>query len=380
MTLNDLGYVRERQGRAAEAEQFYARAVALAAELAGATDVDDQFKETMAGARQALDDLRAGKSSKLLAEKDRAAGRKYEEATVKARKGDAGAELLYQEAIALWEEVLPQVNDEDGRKIAVAQLATTYIQLGELQEQFDKRPAAEASLKKGIAYGEKALALDPNRPLTKHNLEVARRLLEELREHALQEEVTRLCGAERFADARDRYLRGIEEQEERGRAGDDRAAAARRLAYRLNRFAWFLAHCPDERVRDAKAAVKHARRATELQPDVEDYWDTLAMVQYRNGDWRDSLASLERVKDKAGGLSARGWFLTAMSLHHLKRREEARAAWRKGVEWIDERQRQAEDNALLRFQYEMMRPAVEALRREAQDLIEGKDPANRGVG
>jgi hypothetical protein len=53
---------------------------------------------------------------------------------------------------------------------------------------------------------------------------------------------------------------------------------------------------------------------------------------------------------------------------------------RKAVEWVDERKRQAEDNPVLRFQYELMRPALESLRREAEDLLQGKDPADRGIG
>jgi hypothetical protein len=52
----------------------------------------------------------------------------------------------------------------------------------------------------------------------------------------------------------------------------------------------------------------------------------------------------------------------------------------KTVEWIEDQQRKAEENAVLRVQYEMMRPALESLRREAENLIEGKDPATRGVG
>jgi hypothetical protein len=38
--------------------------------------------------------------------------------------------------------------------------------------------------------------------------------------------------------------------------------------------------------------------------------------------------------------------------HQLRQREQARGAFRKAVEWIEEEQRKAEDNALLRFQYE----------------------------
>jgi tetratricopeptide (TPR) repeat protein len=201
-----------------------------------------------------------------------------------------------------------------------------------------------------------------------------------LREQALEEEVSKLCAAQRYADAIELHERSIAEQEERVRSGKDRDTAVRGLASRLSGFAWFLAHLPDGRFRDTKGALKHARRATDLQPDVGDYWYTLAMVQYRNGDWRKSLASLEKVKTRDGELDASGWFLTAMNLHRLKQKKDARAALQKADEWIDERKRQAADNVQLRFQYEMMRPAIETLRREAEKLLEGKDPADQGVG
>jgi hypothetical protein len=121
--------------------------------------------------------------------------------------------------------------------------------------------------------------------------------------------------------------------------------------------------------------VAHARRATELQAAEGTYWYTLAIVQYRNGDWRDSQASLEQVKAREGEFGATAWFLAAMNLHRLKRPDEARAAFRKGIAWIDERRRQARDNAVLQFQYELIRPTIEALQREAEQLLEGKGPA-----
>src|SRR5262249_43787436 len=153
---------------------------------------------------------------------------------------------------------------------AIARLATACLQLGDLEQQLGKRSAAEATFKKAIDYGEKAVSLDPDRPLPKHNLEVARQMLDGLHDHALQEELDKLCRTERYADAIELCHRSIDEQEERVRSGKDRDAATRRLAFRLDRFAWFLAHCPDGRVRDTKAAVKQARRATELQPDAGD--------------------------------------------------------------------------------------------------------------
>ena len=113
---------------------------------------------------------------------------------------------------------------------------------------------------------------------------------------------------------------------------------------------------------------------------VGDYWYTLAMAQYRHGDWRHSLASLERMKSKESEFDAADWLLIAMNRHQLKQRVEARSALRKAVEWMEDRQRKAEDNAVLRFQYESMRKFIEALKDEAEKLIEGKGRGAEAVG
>jgi len=342
-------------------------------------DLCNEYFEVQESLHIALSDVQEVKLAKLLEEKEQTALRKYEEAQVKADQGDIAAQILYEEAIALWEEVLSQATDPAYRKFAVARLATAYLQLGELQQQLGKRSQAESTLGKAIDYGERAVAAEPERPLLSHNLEVARRLLGGLREQALQEQMTELCSAHRFADAIDLCVRSIEEREKQVGSGKDRDAAVWRLAYRLDQFAWFLAHCPDGRFRDTEAAIKHARRATELQPDAGDYWYTLAMVQYRSGDWRDSLASLDKVKAEQGEFSAVDWLLVAMNRQQLKQRQDARAALRKAIEWLEEQERKAEGNPLLRLQYEMMRSNIEALRQEAVNLIEGEDSAGRRV-
>ncbi len=380
LTLNNLGLICERRGNADQAEKYYTRAVAVADGLAGDPQVNKEFQQVLDSARAALAQLRDHKVNRALEEKEKTACRKYEEAQVQADKGGAEAERLTQEAIALWEEILPQATNEEYRRAAVARLLTAYLLLAELQKHHGRRFQAEQSVKRAIDYGQKAVAKDPDRPLPKHNLEVARQMLEEVREEAFQEKIDRLCGAERYADACDLFLKAIEDQPGPARSGEDGGAARRRLAHRLDRFAWFLAHCPDERVRDTKAAVKRAGRATELQPDVGDYWYTLAVVQYRDGRWRDSLASLEMVKAREGELDASSWLLTAMNRQRLGQREEARRALRKAAQWVEEQQRKAEDNALLRLRLEMMRPGIDALRKEAERLIEGKGPGGEGVG
>src|SRR5262249_11928693 len=148
--------------------------------------------------------------------------------------------------------ILPLATTPDTRCYVFSQLAAAYLGVGELRQQQGQRPEAEAALLKSIDYAEEAVKLDRDQPLARDNLEQARQMLEGQREGELRKEVDRLCAARRFAEAAATWARRIEEQEELLRAGKDREAVSRRLAGRLARSAWFLAHCPDGRVRDTK--------------------------------------------------------------------------------------------------------------------------------
>ena len=169
------------------------------------------------------------------------------------------------------------------------------------KERLGKRSESEASLKKAIDYGQRSVDLEPARPLAKHNLDVARRMLEGLREQAFEEEINKLEPAPNASRTPSTSSR----EESRNRMnGSVPARALRRPCpawlYRLNRLAWLLAHCPDRRAPQRQGRDRARRRATSLRSDVGDYWYTLAMAQYRHGDWRDSLVSLDTLKAKQG--------------------------------------------------------------------------------
>jgi tetratricopeptide (TPR) repeat protein len=379
-TLYDLGYIRQERDRLDEAETYYARALAAGGHLVDDPSADGDFKRIMAHARWVVDSMRDQKLGKGLDEKTRLADRKYEEGWIKAQKGEAAAaEPLYVEAIALWEEVLPQVESPVFCKAATIQLAEAYLALAELRLRQNMAGDAEKALLKSIKYGEDAVKLAPDRPIAKHNLDVARRRLDHQREQAHETEIDRLVAAERIADALDLSARGVEELEEQleKNKGDD--GVKRRLAYRLDRYAWLLAHCPDGRGRDTRQAVRLAHRAVNLQSDASEYRYTLATVQYRNGSWQESMTSLDGLKKREGQWEASAWLLVAMNRHRLGQREAAREALREAHKRIEDQQSKAESNPLIRLQLEMSRPALDGLRREAESLIEGKDPT-RGVG
>jgi tetratricopeptide (TPR) repeat protein len=380
LTLCNLGWIRRSQDRLDEAAEFYTRAVAVGDEVANAPQVDKQYREALAEARHFLTALQEHQALKGLDEKDRRAWDKYDESLVQARKGDVAAEATIREAIALWEEILPRATAVEYRKVVLPQLALAHLRLAELQQQ-GKSAEVETSLRKAIDYGEQALKVGPGRPrLVAENLELARQALDRLREFTHEESINRLYLANRFNEAFEVASRGIEEMEKRSRSDKDGQAAVGLLANRLDHLAFFLAHCPAAGIRDTKAAVAHANRAVKMRPTVASYWYTLAIAHYRNGSWNDSEAALAELKTLQGGLEGNGLFLTAMNLYQRKKPAEARAALRKAVEWMDDRKRQAEDDALLRFQFELMRPGLERLRREAESLLDGKDPSGDRIG
>ncbi len=183
----------------------------------------------------------------------------------------------------------------------------------------------------------------------------------------------------RFADAANCYVQNIEDLENRSRSYENFESPNRRWAARLDQYAWFLAHCPDDEVRDTAAAIHHAKRATELQPEEVGYWYTLAMVQYRNRDWQNSLRTIEVVKEIQDGITAHDWILIAMNRYGLNQKGEADAALAKAKDWLNDRKESAGEDPVLRIQYEILRSQIDALLREAEDLINGKTPPPMGV-
>jgi WD40 repeat protein/serine/threonine protein kinase len=117
-----------------------------------------------------------------------------------------------------------------------------------------------------------------------------------------------------------------------------------------NSFAWFLATCPESKVRDAKRAVPLAKRATELAPELGGYWNTLGVAQYRAGEWKASLAALQRSMDLRKGGDGNDWFFLAMAYWQLGEKEKARQQYDRAVDWMDKNKPQ--DEALSRFRAE----------------------------
>lgn len=368
--LNNLSWLREAQGRLDEAERYASRCAGMERTVSGGGPDDAEFREVIGHAKQALARLEGNAAAGAVVASDDAARLKYEEAIVASDRDPAAACRLMNEAIAAWETVLGGAVEEGARSYVVQRLAYAHLRLAGFEDAAGHRDAAKTALQKGIESLERLKDADPDGVLLARNLGAARDHLDELHEQEFEEGIERLTSAQRFGDVIEAYRRGIAELE--GRTGE---SAKQRLARRLDGFAWLLTHCPVERLRDLPTALGHARRATELVPGSAAHWYTLAIVAYRNAAWQDSLAALEREEAIVGSSDPGDCFLRAMILFRLGQRDAAAAALRRGKEMVDELERRAGQNPVLRLQHDLIRPAMEALRQEAEALLEGRDVA-----
>jgi eukaryotic-like serine/threonine-protein kinase len=127
----------------------------------------------------------------------------------------------------------------------------------------------------------------------------------------------------------------------------------------LNNLAWLLVSSPDSAIRDPKRAQELATKAIALDPNSSVFLNTLGVVQYRSGQWREAIASLQRSEeaDPDRYFAYNGFFI-AMAHHQLGESEMAREWYRKSIQWMDAGH--AGDQELARF------------RKEAAGLLEEK--------
>jgi serine/threonine protein kinase/WD40 repeat protein len=97
--------------------------------------------------------------------------------------------------------------------------------------------------------------------------------------------------------------------------------------------AWLYVTAPDH-ARDPDKALPFARRATELASAESLCWTTLALVDYRLGQWRAAAEEARRsIRLSSEGASPYDWLILAMCEHQLRQSESAhenleRANWR----------------------------------------------------
>jgi serine/threonine protein kinase len=115
-------------------------------------------------------------------------------------------------------------------------------------------------------------------------------------------------------------------------------AASQHTLETSNQFAWLLLTCKDESFRDAQQALALAKSVVEEAPERGDYWFTLALAEYRNGDWQAAEdadnKSIELSRD--GQANVYDWLLLAMIRAKQNHLDEARQLNKKAADWIIE--------------------------------------------
>lgn len=101
-----------------------------------------------------------------------------------------------------------------------------------------------------------------------------------------------------------------------------------------NNLAWFLATCPDEKLRDPKRAVALAKEAVEAAPKSWLYWNTLGVAHYRAGDAKAAVAALEKAMELNQGGTVFDWLFLAMAHQQLGAKEAARRWHDRAAGWL----------------------------------------------
>jgi Flp pilus assembly protein TadD len=117
-----------------------------------------------------------------------------------------------------------------------------------------------------------------------------------------------------------------------------------------NNLAWLLATSPNPKFRDPRQAIKHAQRAVELTPQDGNPWNTLGVAQYRAGDCKAALTSLEKSMELRRSGDSFDWFFLAMAHWQLGDKKQARAWYDRAVLWMQKHQPRNEE--LRRFRAE----------------------------
>jgi Flp pilus assembly protein TadD len=122
-----------------------------------------------------------------------------------------------------------------------------------------------------------------------------------------------------------------------------------------NELAWFLATTPELGLRDSGLAVRLAKKAVDGQTQSGDYWNTLGVAHYRNGDDKGAVAALATAMSLRNGGDSFDWFFLAMAHWRLGNRDKAQTWFDQAVQWMDKHK--PHDDQLRRF------------RAEAEDLL-----------
>jgi tetratricopeptide (TPR) repeat protein len=134
-----------------------------------------------------------------------------------------------------------------------------------------------------------------------------------------------------------------------------------------NEVSWFLATCPDPKLRDPARAVQLAQRALDLSEQVGHNWNTLGVAHYRAGNWKAAVEALDKSRAFRNGGDAFDFFFLAMACWQLGQKDAALKWYKQAVEWV-------EKNSQALAKDPLHTEELRRFRSEAETLLEIKEP------
>jgi serine/threonine protein kinase/Tfp pilus assembly protein PilF len=132
-----------------------------------------------------------------------------------------------------------------------------------------------------------------------------------------------------------------EARQEYARAGEQYRLAIRleKDADLLNRYAWFLADCPDPALRDPAQAATLAQQALSAGTNGDENatgnrWNTLGVALFRAGNWAKAQTALEQSLAHRQGGDPYDWFFLAMIAWQQNKPDEARDWFHRATDWM----------------------------------------------
>jgi tetratricopeptide (TPR) repeat protein len=169
------------------------------------------------------------------------------------------------------------------------------------------------------------------------------------RTHAALTAAVDAMGAGRYAVAESYYRRVISLVDSSSPGLSPRSYQPM-VAQALNNLAWLQATCPDTEFRNPSESVQNARRATELEPEDGNFWNTLGTAYYRSEKWVEAKRALSHSMEMRDGGDGFDWFVLALVQLKLGRKDEALSWYDKAVTWYHQSAPVSQE--LYRFQVE----------------------------
>jgi Flp pilus assembly protein TadD len=104
-----------------------------------------------------------------------------------------------------------------------------------------------------------------------------------------------------------------------------------------NELAYYLTTSTDPSLRNTKQALNLARKATShmLGSKQPTHWNVLGQAHYRDRNWKEALAALDKAVELRGTSTSADGFLRAMAHWQLGNKEQAREDYARAVAWME---------------------------------------------